>query len=183
MPYGSAVATAYASSTSTVFSGESENVSAAENRWSTLADRLSSDSAMLKLRGPGAMSPLGTKPASMYFLGSCDKLMYAPCSTAEIAGLNAAMPEAVGGAGAAGASATGADAGAGAGDGPGAGAAALSAAFKRSSSARMRASYDSFIWRISLRMASRSASVAAWALVAMPSASAIAPRARRELDT
>src|SRR4029450_889660 len=98
MPYGMAVATPYASSTSTLLSGVIENVSTPANLSSTLADSVSSDSAMLKLRGPGAISPPGTKPAIRYLFGSCDWLMYAPCNTAEIAGLNAAMPEAVAGA-------------------------------------------------------------------------------------
>ncbi len=49
---------------------------------------------MLKPRFAGTMSPLGANPAIAYRFGSCDMLAYTPCSTAERAGLNAAIPEA-----------------------------------------------------------------------------------------
>jgi hypothetical protein len=91
-PFGTAVKIPYASSTSTELSGASEKIRLAANLSSTLAESPSSDSAMENPRFAGAMSPLGTKPWIAYLFGSCDRLAYAPCSTAEIAGLNALMP-------------------------------------------------------------------------------------------
>ena len=83
-------------------------------------------------------------------MGSAERFAYWPARIAEIAGLNALMELCV--------EATGAGGGAGAGS-----AARASAAFNRSSSALMRASYWSFNARISPRIASSSASLAACA--------------------
>src|ERR1700681_1320460 len=84
----------YASSTETVFSGLRETIRLPANKWSTFAEIASSDSDNEKPRRPGPISPPGAKPPIANFDGSCDRLAYLPCSTAEIAGLNAAVPEA-----------------------------------------------------------------------------------------
>src|ERR1700687_2159417 len=84
----------YASSTETVFSGLRETIRLPANKWSTLAEIASSDSANEKTRRPAPISPPGAKPPIANFDGSCDRLAYLPCNTAEIAGLNAAMPDA-----------------------------------------------------------------------------------------
>src|SRR5580765_6700889 len=91
-PYGAPVNIAYAYSTEISFSGVTDRVACAANRWSTLADAVSSLSPRLKPRRPGPISPPGAKPAMAKLFGSCERFAYRPCSTSDIAGLNAASP-------------------------------------------------------------------------------------------
>src|ERR1700737_1702328 len=84
----------YASSTETVFSGLRETIRLPANKWPTLAESARSDSDTENPRRPGPIPPPAAKPPIANFDGSCDRLAYLPCNTAEIAGLNAAIPEA-----------------------------------------------------------------------------------------